>query len=581
MASWKTALPFLLPSLAGFVVFSIIPMIMQIFVSLTSWDGLSELTLFSDFSGFMDRFYVGIENYKEILTSKEFYQVIGNTLEFVILYIPLMLIASMIVALILNSHVKGVGIFRVLYYIPVITSWVAGALIWKWVLSPEYGAINNILALFGIEGPSWLQSSKWAMPAIVLASVWKDMGYFGLMLMSGLQGINQEYYDAAAIDGAGKIKQFTRITLPLLTPTLFFVLIISLINSFQLFTQIMIMTPDGGPLGSTMVMVERIYKCGFRYYEMGTAAAYSWILFAILLLLTMVQMKLQNKWVNATPSSLTGLKQRRIIGKVAFYVLGLLVAIIVCIPFYWMIITSLKGRGAIMSIPVEWIPKEPTLDAYKKLFAMPEFVGSIFNSFYVSVLCTAVRLLCAAMAAFALTKIPFKGRNAVFGIYVTALMIPSQITFIPLFIIMTNMHLTNSLNAFMLLQLFNAFAIFMMRQKMMTINDAYIEAAVIDGASMWRIFFKIILPMSGSAMATLAILAFMDMWNDYLLPLVLLSERSKFTLPLLLSTLSGQYKNQYNLTMAGALISIIPILIVYIFAQKYFKEGLTVGGVKG
>lgn len=166
---------------------------MQIFVSLTSWDGLSELTLFSDFSGFMDRFYVGIENYKEILTSKEFYQVIGNTLEFVILYIPLMLIASMIVALILNSHVKGVGIFRVLYYIPVITSWVAGALIWKWVLSPEYGAINNILALFGIEGPSWLQSSKWAMPAIVLASVWKDMGYFGLMLMSGLQGINQEY----------------------------------------------------------------------------------------------------------------------------------------------------------------------------------------------------------------------------------------------------------------------------------------------------------------------------------------------------------------------------------------------------
>ena len=140
---------------------------------------------------------------------------------------------------------------------------------------------------------------------------------------------------------------------------------------------------------------------------------------------------------NAKTSSLTGLKQRRIIGKVAFYVLGLLVAVIVCIPFYWMIITSLKGRGAIMSIPVEWIPKEPTLDAYKKLFAMPEFVGSIFNSFYVSVLCTAVRLLCAAMAAFALTKIPFKGRNAVFGIYVTALMIPSQITFIPLFIIMT------------------------------------------------------------------------------------------------------------------------------------------------
>ena len=272
-------------------------MIMQIFVSLTSWDGLSELTLFSDFSGFMDRFYVGIENYKEILTSKEFYQVIGNTLEFVVLYIPLMLIASMIVALILNSHVKGVGIFRVLYYIPVITSWVAGALIWNgflvlsmvlltifWPCSELRGLVASKLKVgnarnrpcLGLEGYGVL----WPY-----ADVW-------------LQGINQEYYDAAAIDGAGKIKQFTRITLPLLTPTLFFVLIISLINFFQLFTQIMIMTPDGGPLGSTMVMVERIYKCGFRYYEMGTAAAYSWILFAILLLLTMVQMKLQNKWVN-------------------------------------------------------------------------------------------------------------------------------------------------------------------------------------------------------------------------------------------------------------------------------------------
>lgn len=271
---------------------------MQIFVSLTNWDGLSELVLFSNFSGFMQEFYVGLQNYKFILTSKEFLQVIGNTLEFVVLYIPLMLVCSMIVALILNSHVKVVGLFRVLYYIPVITSWVAGALIWKWVLSPDYGAINNILAIFGIEGPAWLQSSKWAMPAIVLASVWKDMGYFGLMLMSGLQGINQEYYEAASVDGAGKIKQFTKVTLPLLTPTIFFVIIISLINSFQLFTQIVIMTPEGGPLNSTIVMVERIYKYGFRYYQMGTAAAYSWILFAILLILTMVQMKLQKKWVN-------------------------------------------------------------------------------------------------------------------------------------------------------------------------------------------------------------------------------------------------------------------------------------------
>lgn len=292
------ALPFLLPSLLGFVVFSILPMITLLGISVTDWDGLSELTLFSDFGGFMREFFVGLANYKEIFTTPELYQVLGNTVVYVALYIPFMLLAALAVALVLNSKIRGVGFFRVVYYIPVITSWVAGSLIWKWVLSPEYGIINQLLALVGIHGPTWLQSSAWAMPAIVLASVWKDMGYFGLMLMSGLQGIDRGYYEAASIDGAGKLKQFFRITLPLLTPTLFFVMIISLISSFQLFPQVMIMTPDGGPGGATMVMVERIYKYGFRYYEMGYASAYSWILFVILLVLTGVQMKLQNKWVN-------------------------------------------------------------------------------------------------------------------------------------------------------------------------------------------------------------------------------------------------------------------------------------------
>lgn len=297
-AGWKTALPFLLPSLVGFVVFSILPMLTLLGVSVTDWDGLSELTLFSDLSGFMGRFFVGLQNYADLFTSRELYQVLGNTLGFVVLYIPLMLLAALAVALVLSSKVRGVGFFRVVYYIPVITSWVAGSLIWKWVLSPEYGIINEILRVFGIQGPTWLQSPVWAMPAIVLASVWKDMGYFGLMLMAGLQSIDRGYYEAAQIDGAGRITQFFRITLPLLTPTLFFVMIISLISSFQLFPQVMIMTPDGGPSGSTMVMVERIYKYGFKYYEMGYASAYSWVLFAILLVLTGVQMKLQNKWVN-------------------------------------------------------------------------------------------------------------------------------------------------------------------------------------------------------------------------------------------------------------------------------------------
>lgn len=297
-SGFRAALPFLLPSLIGFFVFSLIPIAATLLISLTSWDGLSRLTLASDFQGFMKQYYVGFQNYASIFTGDEFWQVIRNTLKFVVLYIPLMLVVSLGVAAILNSKVHGVGFFRVVYYIPVITSWVAGSLIWRWVLNPQYGILNAMLSAVGIQGPQWLQSPQWAMPAIVLASVWKDMGYFGLMLLAGLQGINRDYYEAAAIDGAGRVKRFFKITLPLLTPTIFFVLIISMINSFQIFPQVVIMTPDGGPGGSTMVMVERIYKYGFTYYKMGVASALSWILFVIIMILTFVQMKLQHRWVN-------------------------------------------------------------------------------------------------------------------------------------------------------------------------------------------------------------------------------------------------------------------------------------------
>ncbi len=297
-SGFRMALPFLLPSLIGFIVFSVLPIITSLFISLTDWDGLSKLTLASNFQGFMKQYFVGLSNYRELFGNAELYQVLMNTLKFVALYIPLMLVISLCVAGVLNSKVRGVGFFRVVYYIPVITSWVAGSLIWKWVLNPNYGIVNSLLSLIGIEGPKWLQSPQWAMPAIVLASVWKDMGYFGLMLLSGLQGISREYYEAASIDGANKIRCFFKITLPLLTPTIFFVLVIGLINSFQIFPQVMIMTPDGGPGGSTMVMVERIYKYGFKYYKMGAASALSWILFAIIMAFTFVQMKLQKKWVN-------------------------------------------------------------------------------------------------------------------------------------------------------------------------------------------------------------------------------------------------------------------------------------------
>lgn len=285
--------PFLLPSLIGLAIFYLAPMVVSIFISLTDWNGLDRL--FAD--DFMQKHFIGLDNYKAILTSQEFWKVLKNTLTYIVLYLPLMMAVSLAVASLLSQQRRGVGVFRVLYYIPVLTSWVAASLIWKSILAPQYGAMNNILAFFGIEGPGWLLDEKWAMPAIVLVSVWKDMGFFGLILLSGMVGINRTYYEAAEIDGAGAWTRFWKVTLPLLTPAIFYVLIVSLINSFQLFPQIMIMT-DGGPNGATQVMVERIYKYGFRYFKMGYASAFSWILFLIIMVCTAIQMRGQKRWVN-------------------------------------------------------------------------------------------------------------------------------------------------------------------------------------------------------------------------------------------------------------------------------------------
>ena len=276
----------------GMVVFYITPFVSSLIISLTEWDGLRRIGL-----GSLPRI-TGVGNYQSILAGEELRRVLGNTLYFVVLYIPLVVIASLVVALLLERDRPGVVPLRVAFYLPVLTSWIAGAIIWRWVLSPEYGPVNAILGSLGLPEPGWLQDRRWAMPSIVMASIWKDMGFFGVILLGGLQSISPSLYEAAEIDGASVGVRFRRITLPLLSPVLFFVLVIGLINSFQLFPQVMIMTENAGPQGATQVMVERIYTYAFRYYEMGYAAALSWVLFAIIFACTVVQLRLQRVWVH-------------------------------------------------------------------------------------------------------------------------------------------------------------------------------------------------------------------------------------------------------------------------------------------
>lgn len=272
---------------------------------------------------------------------------------------------------------------------------------------------------------------------------------------------------------------------------------------------------------------------------------------------------------------------KRRLGTAGYYVVSIVLAVIALIPFLWMISTSLKSRGALMSIPIEWIPAEPTLDGYAKVFSRFPFLRTIGNSLLISVAYTLITLISASMAAFAFAKLSFRGSGAILSVYIATMMIPTQVTMIPLFVVMNRLGLIDSYASVILPSMFKPFAVFLLVQQMKTIPNDYIDAARIDGAGLFQTYRKVALPLCIPTLATLAVTTFMESWNDYLWPLLMLTDRNKMTLPIALSTLNGQYSTEYNVLMAGSLISMIPIIIIYIAAQKQFKSGLMAGGIKG
>ncbi|OGO55593.1 MAG: sugar ABC transporter permease [Chloroflexi bacterium RBG_16_69_14] len=280
-----TILLFLLPSLVPLLAFTIGPMLASIGLSLLRWDLLRPPR------------FIGLDNFVRLAGDTRFHAAILHTIEFVAGYLPLVLIGGLLIALSLNQRLRGLAIFRMVYFVPLVTSWVVVSLMWRWLLDPRAGIVNYGLGLLGIQGPGWWADPVWAMPSVIIASAWKDLGFVMVILLAGLQAIPDEYYEAASVDGAGRWTRFRHITLPLLTPSLFFVLVISLINNLQVFDQVWVMT-GGGPAEATSVVVEQIVRHAFSYGQMGYAAAMSWVFFVTLLILTAVQFRLQRRWVN-------------------------------------------------------------------------------------------------------------------------------------------------------------------------------------------------------------------------------------------------------------------------------------------
>lgn len=276
---------FLAPSMVVLLAFWIGPMIGTVWISMQDWNLIGTAR------------FAGLRNYVELAHDADFRAALGHTLLYLALYLPLVLTLGLGVALLLDQAWRAMRVFRALFFLPVISSWVGVALLWKWILNPANGLLAQALHAVGLSSPGWWTSPDWAMPAVVLASVWKDLGFVAVILLAGLQSIPPELREAANLDGAGAWRRLTSITLPLLSPSLFFVTVISIINGFHVFDQVWVMT-EGGPAGSSSVVVEQIVRYAFSYGRVGYASAMSIVLFCIIMIITIVQLRLQKRWVH-------------------------------------------------------------------------------------------------------------------------------------------------------------------------------------------------------------------------------------------------------------------------------------------
>jgi len=271
------------PWLIGFVLFTAYPIISSILYSLMDYNILETPR------------WIGIKNYADLINDRSFWLSLGNTCYYVIFSVPLNMIIGLSIALLLSMDIKGIAVYRTLYYMPSIVPLVASSVLWSWMFNPNFGLLTHAVRFFGLKAPAWLSDPNWAKPSLIIMSLWGAGGGM-IIYLAGLKNIPRTYYEAAELDGAGLWKKFIHITLPMLSPTLFFQLIMGLIGSFQVFTQAFMMT-GGGPNESTLFYVLYLYRNAFQFWKMGYASALAWVLFAIIMVLTWLNFVVSKYWV--------------------------------------------------------------------------------------------------------------------------------------------------------------------------------------------------------------------------------------------------------------------------------------------
>lgn len=284
-----TGMGFIIPSLLGFLIFTFIPVVISLCLSFTSWNFME---------GIEGIKFNGLANYIRLFSDEWFLNSYKNNIIFTAVTVPVLIALGLVMATIINKYIYGGGVVRTMIFIPYIASVVAVCTVWMVLLQPSYGPVNEFFRSIGIANPpGWLADFKWSLPSIMIIYVWQQVGYYSIVFLAGLKGLPEDVYEAAKVDGASSIRQFFSLTVPLISPTTFFLTIMGIIGSFKVFDQISVLT-QGGPGSSSSVMAYYVYRTAFDYFEMGYANTLAWALFVLVFIVTLVQWKMQAKFSN-------------------------------------------------------------------------------------------------------------------------------------------------------------------------------------------------------------------------------------------------------------------------------------------
>ena len=519
--------------------------------------------------------FCGLNNFIELFQDKDFWIAVKNTLHFTVLVVPFQTVLALALALLISSRRKGVSIFRAAYFSPQVTSMVVVAILWTVLYNsnPSSGLLNALLVNLGMEPCGFLNDPKTAMNSIIFMSAWQGAGYQMMIFLAGLQGIPKDQYEAASIDGAGKIKSFLYVTLPGLKNVISYVIMITVIQAMKLFTQPYVMT-KGGPQNATRTLVYYVYEQGFQKRNFGYACAVAAVFFVIVISLS-VGMK---KIVIMTQ------KQRKQIGSLAFYIGNTIIALIFVSPLIWMISASLKPEAEIfkgLNSISTFIPKAASLANYQEVFSRINMWKFIFNSLFYVMVIIVLDLFVNSLCGYALAKFEFKGKNALLTLVISLMVFPAEAIMLPMYREMADLGWINTWASLIVPFVAKCFSIYMFRQFFLDIPNDLLEAAKIDGCGPIKTFFRVVVPISGTVYATILILDFVAHWNDFMWPLLVVTGEEKRTVQLAIQTFFGSKPINYGPIMASLTISAIPMLLMFVFLQKYYVEGIASTGIKG